>query len=271
MRQAHRFSGPGGAYEGLTRLGARGPVWTGKVTTALDMLAVPLRWRKPAMVFVDSMSDLFHEKVHNEDILLIFQTMALAQRHTFQILTKRAERLPKWFRWFDEEHAGVLSRPWPLPNVWLGVSVEDRARLFRLDLLRQAPAAVRMVSFEPLLEDLRTLDLRGIDWAIVGGESGPGARPLHPDWVRRIRDQCLAAGTKFFFKQWGAWCEASAPPCHDARNSDETFFSVSGRRWTIRGGEDDRVYMQRVGKHAAGRLLDGRQWDDMPPRGMPDA
>lgn len=156
------------------------------------MLALPLTWRAPRTIFVNSMSDLFHPDVPLSFILRVFETMKQAHWHTFQVLTKRAARL--------RELAAAL--PWPA-NVWMGVSVETGDYLPRLADLQAVPAQVRFVSFEPLLARLPRLDLAGIAWAIVGGESGPGARPLQPAWVLEIRDQCLAAGVPFFFKQWG--------------------------------------------------------------------
>ena len=138
------------------------------------------------------MSDLFHEAVPDDFIRRVFAVMAQASQHTFQVLTKRADRLATLGQ----------SLPWP-PNVWMGVSVETAHYLTRLDHLRRVPAHVRFVSFEPLLADLGTLNLGGIDWVIVGGESGPGARPMESGWVRAVRDQCVAQGVSFFFKQWG--------------------------------------------------------------------
>jgi len=156
------------------------------------MLPLPLEWRKPRMVFVNSMSDLFHEKVPLDYIRQVFAVMAEADWHCFQILTKRSERL--------RELAPQLD--WP-ENVWMGVTCESREYTGRLDDLRATPAAVRFLSLEPLLSRMPRLDLRGIGWVIVGGESGPGARPMEPEWVAEIRDKCVAADVPFFFKQWG--------------------------------------------------------------------
>lgn len=187
-----------------------------------DQLDAPLRWRKPRRVFVNSMSDLFHEAFTNEQIAAVYGVMAACQRHTFQILTKRASRRAQWFAWYEGSsgagaspyaanleacdrigHAiGQGTNVWPLPNVWEGVSVEDRKYgIPRIDALRDTPAAVRFLSCEPLLEDLGALDLSGIDWVIAGAESGNGARPMNEDWVRSLRDQCAAAGVRFFYKQ----------------------------------------------------------------------
>lgn len=157
-----------------------------------DRLELPLTWQKPRMIFVNSMSDLFHEKVPIDFIRRVFHTMERASWHTFQVLTKRAKRLA--------ELAPALD--WP-PNVWMGVSIETAAYLWRADHLRTIPAAVRFLSMEPLLNRLGDLDLSGIHWVIVGGESGHGARPLEASWVREIQQQCLAANVPFFFKQWG--------------------------------------------------------------------
>ncbi len=162
------------------------------VTLHPDLLEVPRRWRQPRTVFVNSMSDLFHEDIPEPYIGRVFDTMRECPRHTFQILTKRAERLA--------ELGGRLL--WP-GNVWMGVSVEDSRVLNRIDHLRSVPAAVRFLSLEPLIGPLDQLDLRGIDWVIVGGESGPRARPMSREWVTSILKQCRAAGVAFFFKQWG--------------------------------------------------------------------
>ena len=162
-----------------------------------EKLGDPLRWRAPRMVFVNSMSDLFHDGVPDQYVTAVAKVMAAADWHTFQVLTKRAERLASLLE-------GDLSFAAQCRNIWWGVSVENRKHgLVRIEHLRRAPAAVRFLSIEPLLEDLGRLDLRGIDWVIVGGESGPGARPMSVDWVRGIRDQCRGAGVPFFFKQWG--------------------------------------------------------------------
>jgi protein gp37 len=155
-------------------------------------LELPLGWKKPQVIFVNSMSDLFHEDIPDVFIHKVFDVMRRASWHTFQVLTKRAARL--------ETLGGALE--WPT-NVWMGVSVETPEYLYRIDHLRRTPAQVRFISFEPLLESLGVIDLRGIHWAIVGGESGPGARPMDSEWVKDIRDQCLASNVPFFFKQWG--------------------------------------------------------------------
>jgi protein gp37 len=153
---------------------------------------LPLTWKKPQVIFVNSMSDLFHEDVPLAFILRVFGVMRRADWHVFQVLTKRAERLA--------ECAGQIS--WP-GNVWMGVSVENEDYLGRVDQLRATPAAVKFLSLEPLLGPVPGLDLEGIDWVIAGGESGPGARPMREEWALEVRDKCLAAGVPFFFKQWG--------------------------------------------------------------------
>jgi len=163
-----------------------------RVTLHPDLLDVPHKWRQPRVVFVNSMSDLFHEDIPDAFIQRVFATMRDCPQHTFQVLTKRAERL-----------AGLAPRlPWP-HNVWMGVSVEDARVVNRIGYLQKAPAAIRFLSLEPLIGPLEGLRLEGIDWAIVGGESGPRARPMEPEWVKSILRQCRAASVAFFFKQWG--------------------------------------------------------------------
>lgn len=275
-RFAARFAGDGMPYNGLVKLGSRvvkrefangdvelkkvalEPRWTGAARFVPEMLDQPLRWKKPRRIFVNSMSDLFHEDVTDQQIAAVFGVMAACSQHTFQILTKRAERMRTWFKWHDastrergnpwialmREAFGYLSDafveriqklgPWPLPNVWLGVSVEDQTRLAeRVPLLLSTPAALRFVSAEPLLGKLdfdvdceahesieglyRVNFLNGrnrdmgrpcpnvsrLDWVIVGGESGPGSRPFHLEWARSIVTQCRKADTPVFVKQMG--------------------------------------------------------------------
>lgn len=185
-----------------------------EVTLHWDLVDLPLSWKTPRLIFVNSMSDLFHESIPLEFIQAVFRTMKEAHWHTFQVLTKRSKRLL--------ELAPHLS--WP-ENVWVGVSVESQDYTWRVYDLQQIPAAVRFLSIEPLLGPIPSLPLEGIHWVIVGGESGPQARPMRPEWVREIRRQCHEHGVAFFFKQWG------------------------GRN-----------------KRAAGRILDGRTWDEMPKR-----
>lgn len=248
MNQAHRFSNAGGPYDGLTTI-RRGKVdWTGKVRLVPEMLERPLHWRKPRRIFVNSMSDLFHESLLNEEILRVFAVMAAAPYHTFQILTKRPERALTWFRDVDlfrlGEQMRALELPangrsyprtadvWPLPNVWLGVSVEDQKTADeRIPLLLECPAAIRFVSAEPLLGPIRFADVPGFNkagsagrellrnfWVIVGGESGPGARPFDLQWARGILEQCRTASVPCFVKQLGAitvdsdFCEKDGTP-----------------------------------------------------------
>ncbi len=159
-------------------------------------LLEPLSWRRPRRVFVNSMSDLFHKEIPADFLDHVFDTMEQAHWHVFQVLTKRSSLLRRYVNW---RYAGGKAPP----HIWLGVTVADRSCLGRLRHLADSAAAVRFVSFEPLLEDLGAIDLTGIHWAIAGGESGPLARPAHADWIRGVRDQCHAADVAFFFKQWG--------------------------------------------------------------------
>ena len=261
-----------------------------------DRLNQPLRWRKPRRVFVNSLSDLFHEDVPDTYIAAVFEVIARAPDHTFQVLTKRHGRmkslLNSWARdgmvidsgWLHTGRPlGELRQIAPLwtppPNVWLGVTVEDQQRAdLRIPALLDTPAEVRFLSCEPLLGrvDLRRSIDPGIDWIIVGGESGKDARPMHPDWARSLRDQCQDAGVPFFFKQRGEWTwnepgQFTVPPkpytdrtmlmhpggmtAMSKRNPFDPF-AVGHPNWATR--------ITRVGKRAAGRLLDGRTWDQMP-------
>ncbi len=180
------------------------------LTLQPQMLQVPLKWRRPRKIFVNSMSDLFHPSVPTAYIHEVFHVMGSANWHQFQVLTKRSERLP--------EVSQELS--WA-PNVWMGVSVENRRFVHRIDHLRQTGAHVKFLSLEPLLGPLEGLDLAGIDWVIVGGESGPGARPMDPGWVASIRDQCHHADVAFFFKQWGGVFKSRTGRELDGRTWDE--------------------------------------------------
>lgn len=171
-----------------------------------DQLALPLRWRQPRLIFVNSMSDLFHEAIPDHFIARVFDVMSRADWHVFQILTKRSERLA----------ALAPNLPWP-GHVWQGVSVENARYTRRILHLQAVPSAVRFLSIEPLLGPIPNLPLNGIHWVIVGGESGPKCRPVNPAWVREIRDQCLAAGVPFFFKQWGGITPKSGGRLLDGR------------------------------------------------------
>jgi protein gp37 len=191
-----------------------------RLTLMPDRLDEPLRRRKPTVYFVNSMSDVFHPKVPFEFVDQIFETIEQSPQHTYQMLTKRADRMAAYFR---------TRRP--PANAWLGVSVENRRHgVPRIDFLRQVPAKVRFLSVEPLLERLGPIDLTGIHWVIVGGESGPKARPMKLEWLTDIQDQCTRADVAFFFKQWGGW-------------------GVDG---------------ERRSKRSNGRELHGRTWDEMP-------
>jgi len=230
-----------------------------------ERLDAPLRWRKPRMVFVNSMSDLFHAKVPAPFLRDVFAVMRRTPRHTYQVLTKRAERMERLCRERQatpaEVDAGcelglVPGLTYDLPNVWLGVSVESPAYYSRIRHLQRTPAAVRFLSCEPLLAPLEDLSLDGIGWVIVGGESGPGARPMHPSWARDIRDQCQRAGVPYFLKQWGEWGPVDPLEWDSSR---DRLLAWSGADDPNGGG-----FVRRYGKHAAGRVLDGRTWDEMP-------
>jgi protein gp37 len=195
MRMAARLEAMGQAkYKGLTRRSGNRSVWTGKVRLDAKSLAVPTTWSKPRRVFVNSMSDLFHDKVPAAFILRVWEVMQKTPQHTYQILTKRPDRMAEIL---SDKGFAVL------PNVWLGTSVEDERVLNRLDDLRCVPALIRFVSFEPLIGSVAGSNLTNIHWAIVGGESGPRARPMDPKWVDEIERMCRRAGAAFFFKQWG--------------------------------------------------------------------
>lgn len=213
MRMAKRLEAMGQEkYAGTTRVSGGRAKWTGTIRLDEEALNVPFTWKTGRTIFVNSMSDLFHEQVPLAFIERVFDTMAKTPHHTYQILTKRAERL-----------AGLDAELiWP-SNVWMGVSVENADYVSRIDYLRRTGAAIKFLSLEPLLGPLNNLDLQSIDWVIAGGESGPGARPLDPNWVRSIRDQCVNVDVAFHFKQWGG-----------------------------------------VNKKKAGRILDGRTWDELP-------
>jgi len=187
-----------------------------KLTLHPEALELPMSWRKPSDIFVNSMSDLFHVEVPLEFIKQCFCVMKKCPHHRFQILTKRSGRLAQLSPQLEWQ-----------PNIWMGVTVENADYRSRIDHLRDTGARLKFLSLEPLLGPIPNLNLDGIGWVIVGGESGPGARPMHPDWVRDLRDQCIAAKVPFFFKQWGG-----------------------------------------VRKKLAGRILDGRTWDEMPPPNM---
>jgi len=181
-----------------------------RLTVHPDLLDAPRRWREPRLVFVNSMSDLFHDDVPDDFIRAVFDVMRDTPRHTFQVLTKRSKRLARLAPHLE----------WPA-NVWMGVSVETARYRFRIDHLRQVPASVRFISAEPLLGPLGRLDLTGIGWVIVGGESGPRARPMELSWGREVRDQCLANDVRFFFKQWGGRTPKAGGRSLDGRTWDD--------------------------------------------------
>lgn len=194
MRMAARLEAMGlEKYQGTTRRSGGRAVWTGELRSDPRSLEAPLRWRKPRLVFVNSMSDLFHDRVPDKVIDRVWRVMGQASWHQFQVLTKRPERLA-WF---------LAKRREPLPNVWVGTSVEAADYLDRIDALRHAPAALRFISFEPLLGRIVQPNLHDISWIIVGGESGPGARPLEERWVLDLLEAARSHGAGFFFKQWG--------------------------------------------------------------------
>lgn len=321
-----------GAYDGLLAAGGQ---WNGQIKLVPDALDQPFSWKKPRRIFVNSMSDLFHENVPEKFIDRVFAVMALANRHVFQILTKRPQRMQEYLNNFtfermiescmdSEGHSQIprytmqkimhlfgkfpnstlypnepLRNHWPLPNVWLGVSVEDQKTAdARIPVLLQVPAAIRWVSAEPLLGPLNLTELTlpssynitpttpakinclslddddryyqspsKLDWVVVGGESGKDARPMHPDWVREIRDQCESAGVAFLFKQWGEWVPRGPtswgyPVVDGVPRIRLTDAGDDGSALGAEGGND--CWMNRAGKRAAGRLLDGVLHDQYP-------
>ncbi|WP_163855741.1 DUF5131 family protein [Paenibacillus elgii] len=250
------------------------------ITLRPNMLDLPLSWKKPKKVFVNSMSDLFHPEVPFEYIDKVFDVMVGAGWHTYQVLTKRPERMNDFMKWRfarSKNQFDVRQEPYIFPNIWLGVSIENqKAADERIPQLLQTPAVVRFLSIEPLLGSVnlkfnesviyRTTGWQPplaeytrigelIDWVIVGGESGPGARPMHPKWVRGIRDQCQAAGVPFFFKQWGEWRQVQGAMVddHNIRHKHKHKHSF-----------DSDTVVVKVGKRKAGRLLDGREWNEYP-------
>ena len=180
------------------------------ITLQPHMLEHPLRWRRPRRVFVNSMSDLFHDDIPDTYVEQVFEIMARASWHQYQLLTKRSERLLKLSRLLNWQ-----------PQTWMGVSIENEDHLFRTDHLRKTHAHTKFLSIEPLIGPLNKLDLKGINWVIVGGESGPGARPVDVLWVREIRDHCVRAGVPFFFKQWGGVFKSRTGRLLDGRTWDE--------------------------------------------------
>ena len=222
MEMAKRLESMGvGKYAGLTRRSGGRTVWNGVVKEDYNALVLPYAWKKPRKIFVNSMSDLFHERVSDTFITDVWKVMRDTPRHNYQILTKRPERMTE----FVSNKINAV-----IPNVWLGTSVENEDVIRRLDDLRRVPSAIRFISFEPLIGPVGQVDLAGIHWAIVGGESGREARPIQEKWVDEIHVQCVRHRTAFFFKQWGTW------------------------------GKDNK----RRSKKANGREYRGKNWDEMP-------
>jgi protein gp37 len=284
------------AFAGLTERRDGRIDWTSRVNLLPERLEQPLHWRKPRRVFVNSLADLFHKNVPDEFIAQVFAVMARTPQHAYQLLTKQQARMRSLLNserfardvealvWQMDGHPARRFH-WPLPNLWLGISAEDQHWAeIRVHALLATPAAVRWVSAEPLLGaiDLRNLKMGNgalidalsgdvkspageiyaacpgsVSWVVAGGESGPNARPMAPDWARSLRDQCQAAGVPFFFKQWGAW----APTGYIGIGQQD-----ADHRWVGPPQGDLREYeeIRRIGKHAAGRVLDGRTWDEFP-------
>lgn len=265
--------------KGLTRDTKAGPVWTGEVRLNKQWLHQPFDWKKPRRIFVCAHGDLFAENVPDEWILDVFTVMAAADHHTYQVLTKRPDRAYDFLskRWLLDDIYGnwytFTGKPaevysWPLHNVWIGASAEDQIRYNnRRRWLDQVPAAKRFWSLEPLLGPIK-MDIEFVkpDWVIVGGESGHNARPMHPDWARSIRDQCSAAGVPFFFKQWGEWREtdwqlcAHPMPAGTIARAQPDWIGVGAGY----GLDRPSMSLKKVGKKAAGRLLDGVEHNEFP-------
>jgi protein gp37 len=287
-RVAARFSGHGMPYEGLAVLRNHKPQWTGEVRLIGEHLEDPLRWTRPRRVFVNSMSELFHERLELGAIAEVWAVMLLAGHHTFQILTKRADRLHSVLAGAERAEFALLVdeavEAWGLdhglsrspnyqlaaPHMWGGVSVENQeAAHERIPVLLTVPAVVRWVSAEPLRGPLDLSPwILALDWVVAGGESGPGARPMHPDWARALRRQCQRSATRFLFKQWGDWAVAQDRDRDDPDWRDQDRAKSGQVVLNLAGGSGfhgERVHwMQRVGKKAAGRELDGRTWDEFP-------
>ena len=314
---AARFSAAGQPFHGFARRTSQGPRWTGKVNVIWERAFLPLTWRKPVKIFASSTSDFFHEALNPFDVASLFGVMIAAHHlrgHTFQVLTKRPERMAEWLNnpdWWEavnaEAEAHVMERTDPLnrrsddaratlsdyrpdnppPGIWLGCSMEDQQSAeSRRAAFEAVPAAVKFISYEPALGPLDLGGIRasrdadgevylhdafitGIDWVICGGESGRGARPMHPDWARSMRDQCVAAGVPFFMKQWGEW--APGEIAGDYLNPERPAKGISlfdgtwSECWSeVDGHYDDEPDLYRVGKARAGRLLDGREWAEFP-------
>jgi protein gp37 len=265
-------------YAGLAADG----VFTGEVRCLPERLDQPLHWRKPRRIFVNSMSDLFHPAVPERFISSVFDVMGDANWHTYQILTKRPQRmaadLKVWHsRWDEADSTDAMNGWFPEPHVWLGTSIESDRWTWRADYLRKTPAVVRFLSLEPLIGPLPSLDLTDIDWVIVGGESGKGARPMHPGWVRDIRDRCVEAGIPFLFKQWGSWAPFMAQQLRWGNWRSSILPELAGSAFLLDIQGDDEIpwlekefprdveaMVRHRSKKAAGRTLDGRLWDEYP-------
>lgn len=308
---ATRLSGPGQPYDGLAKMKNGKAVWTGKVQLVEDLVLQPLRWKRPRKIFVNAMSDLFHDGLSRDQIDQVIAVMALAHWHTFQVLTKRPERMAEHFSegdardnlagWIDMtleqcKEAGLVNvhhrrtddliatapdvqEPfgWPLPNVWWGVSMGHQKAVdeFMPHVLECRPhAAVLWISAEPLIERIQFPpgSLRLIDWIVAGGESTKNARPMHPAWPKAVQREAELAGVPFHFKQWGEWL----PVTYLEPNRQMPMLNIScgtkGKKERIvsSGANDhkDDINMVRVGKKAAGRLLDGRAWDQWPIKAL---
>jgi len=300
---AGRFSDPGQAFHGFATRTTAGPRWTGNVEIQWDRLTLPLRWREPALIFASSTSDFFHEALPMGEVAQLFGVMIAAHHlrgHTFQVLTKRPQRMRNWLNdpeFWDVanaeagmhviERVDALNRrsddaratcrddygpDLPPPGIWLGTSVEDQQRADdRRAALIATPAAVRFVSYEPALGPVDWAGWEFVDQIIGGGESGPRARPMHPDWQRDTRDWCAETGIAYFFKQWGEWAPGEC--ANDAVTRTEQTADWDGKEWsyssiTPRQAEelryDDEPDVYRLGKRRAGRRLDGVQHDGMP-------
>lgn len=289
---AARFSDEGQWGHGFAKRTAKGGRWTGKVELQADRLTLPMRWKRPARIFASSTSDVFHEALSDSDIDRIFAAMALAPHHTFQVLTKRSARMREYCDRKTsqagasavadaiKELGGTLGDQLAfmermaehscLPNVWLGVSVEDQMRADeRVPDLVAISAVVRFISAEPLLGlvDLRPW-LRRLQWVITGGESGQNARPLHPLWPESIQQQCANFGVAFLHKQWGEYMAVEYVEGHDEA-FDYRFLDGTGRLASSFGTmprfeEAHGADFVRIGKKAAGRMLDGREWSEFP-------
>jgi len=244
-------------YAGTAEMRNGKVCWTGKINLDYEALEQPLRWKRPRTVFVASMSDLFHEEVPLEYIRRIWQVMVTTPRHTYQVLTKRPKRMREIVEFMASRNG--WEQFYPAAHIWLGVSAENQAAADeRREYLRQCPAAVKFVSYEPALGPVDWAGWEFVSQIISGGESGPGARPSHPDWHRATRGFCQANGIAYFFKQRGAWTwDFQMEGWRDMDVMD-----IAGNR--RRPIESDEVHFFRVGKRAAGRLLDGREWNEWP-------